>query len=226
MTKRFSWASSRRVIHQISQDSSRSDLFATTHPGTDGTTILSYIHHPVSRVVSHFVTCQLNQSIVLRSCADAPTPWPSIGWKGCRTVEDDPSSPACIDLARRWIEDCISSHPCCCTFKSPLPKRVVDVGSEEVEPRLYLSQKDEIVPYTALSYCWGDFRHITTTKDTLKQRLLGIPISVLPKTFNDAIALTRRLGVRYIWIDSLCIIQDDNLDWVLSLHFWTLSSRR
>jgi len=144
-----------------------------------------------------------------------------IGSKGCRTVENDTSSPACIDLARQWIEECISSHPCCRAPKSPLPKRVVDVGSEGGEPRLYLSQKEEIVPYTTLSYCWGNFRHITTTKDTLKQRLLGIPTSVLPKTFNDAIVLTRRLGIQYIWIDSLCIIQDDDLDWVSMPALWT-----
>jgi len=48
---------------------------------------------------------------------------------------------------------------------------------------------------------------------TLSQRQASIPPSKLPKSFRDAIQITRRLGYEYIWIDSLCIIQDDPADW-------------
>lgn len=54
---------------------------------------------------------------------------------------------------------------------------------------------------------------LTTTSGTLKQRLQQIPMAILPKTFQDAIAFTRGLGLSYIWIDSLCIIQDLTSDW-------------
>jgi hypothetical protein len=58
----------------------------------------------------------------------------------------------------------------------------------------YLSQ-GEIASYTALSHSWGSFRPMTTEKATLEQRLSGIPFLDLPKTFQDAVILTRELGV-------------------------------
>lgn len=54
---------------------------------------------------------------------------------------------------------------------------------------------------------------VRTTKATIEQMKRGIPWASLSKTFQDAIILTRKLGVQYIWIDSLCIIQDDKFDW-------------
>lgn len=71
--------------------------------------------------------------------------------------------------------------------------------------------------YTALSYCWGsaqksDRPYLTTTK-TLEKHLSEIPLDILPKTLRDAVLLTRAVGIRYLWIDSLCIIQDSNDDW-------------
>ncbi|KUJ19671.1 HET-domain-containing protein [Mollisia scopiformis] len=56
-------------------------------------------------------------------------------------------------------------------------------------------------------------KHFTTRSDTLQDRLAKIPLKRLPKTFNEAIKITRKLGLRYIWIDSLCIIQDSLDDW-------------
>jgi hypothetical protein len=69
------------------------------------------------------------------------------------------------------------------------------------------------VDYTALSHCWGKQQVITTTLATLSSRKEGIPWKELSKTFQDAICITRKLGYGYIWIDSLCIIQNDHLDW-------------
>lgn len=69
--------------------------------------------------------------------------------------------------------------------------------------------------YFALSHCWGppEKRPTITTKANLAQRMDRIPFSKLPKTFQDAVEITRKLGCRYLWIDSLCIIQDDEQDW-------------
>ena len=67
--------------------------------------------------------------------------------------------------------------------------------------------------YTALSHCWGKMQIIRTTKATIENMKQGIPWAALSKTFQDAITLTRKLGVQYIWIDSLCIVQDDKYDW-------------
>lgn len=59
-----------------------------------------------------------------------------------------------------------------------------------------------------LSYCWGSKEFLKLTLSTNKKLVEGMKISDLPKTFQDAIHLTRSLGIRYLWIDALCIIQD------------------
>ncbi|PVH88185.1 HET-domain-containing protein, partial [Cadophora sp. DSE1049] len=65
----------------------------------------------------------------------------------------------------------------------------------------------------SLSHCWGLEQIITTTTNTLQERKVGIKLSDLSKTFRHAVEITRGLGIRYLWIDSLCIIQDDMKDW-------------
>lgn len=71
-------------------------------------------------------------------------------------------------------------------------------------------------PYTTLSYCWGGAQNSslkTTNLQKYKDPLFGIDITNLPKTLQDAILATRRLGIRFLWVDSLCIVQDDPDDW-------------
>ncbi|KAK3316863.1 heterokaryon incompatibility protein-domain-containing protein, partial [Apodospora peruviana] len=71
--------------------------------------------------------------------------------------------------------------------------------------------------YCALSYCWGPKggkSHMLTTTENVDHHLSnGMEVSRLPKTFQDAVVITRELGVRYLWIDALCIIQGDKADW-------------
>ncbi|RDW75138.1 hypothetical protein BP6252_06280 [Coleophoma cylindrospora] len=72
--------------------------------------------------------------------------------------------------------------------------------------------------YVALSHCWGETdpdrrpSHCTT-RENLETRQKGFRLSELPKTFRDAITITRQLGIQYLWIDSLCIIQGPDGDW-------------
>ena len=67
--------------------------------------------------------------------------------------------------------------------------------------------------YLELSHCWGLQQHITTTKTSPAQHSIGIPQKDLPKTSQDAVDLDRSLEVQYLWIDSLCIVQDDQTEW-------------
>jgi hypothetical protein len=66
-----------------------------------------------------------------------------------------------------------------------------------------------------LSHCWGSSPVITSKKADIQLRRDHIQWSDLSKTFQDAITITRRLGIPYLWIDSLCIIQDDLQDWAV-----------
>lgn len=99
-----------------------------------------------------------------------------------------------------------------------LPTRLLDLGAFQGSPDVRLVHLELKIPYMvymALSHCWGSptKRPIITTKGTLDERRKRISFDSLSRTFQDAIRITRDLGERYIWIDSLCIIQDDEEDW-------------
>lgn len=95
-----------------------------------------------------------------------------------------------------------------------MPTRLLDVGTTtSPELRLVLSALHGVAPYAALSHCWGKARVHTTTIATIAQHLQALPITKLPNTFKNAIEVVRRLNLRLLWIDSLCIVQDDESDW-------------
>ena len=64
-----------------------------------------------------------------------------------------------------------------------------------------------------LSYRWGGHSPVRTTRRTIQKHVDGLELDELPNLFQDAIKVTRALGIRYLWIDALCIIQDDRQDW-------------
>jgi hypothetical protein len=118
-----------------------------------------------------------------------------------------------FDLLQNWISNCSNHHSLCKVTAGKLPTRVIDVGEADIqEPSLKVTN-GESGHYIALSHCWGSNPLIRTTKDTFTQHQRQLPMSKLPKTFHDAVVITRKLKIRYIWIDSLCIIQDDVEDW-------------
>jgi hypothetical protein len=118
------------------------------------------------------------------------------------------------------MKNCRSCHEKCQSFVLPsprrLPTRLIDLGTgPTIRPRLCESAGLPLeTQYMTLSHCWGQMKFLTmksTNINAFKTR--GIPVSLLTKTFKEAMEATRRLNVRYIWIDSLCIIQDSVGDW-------------
>ncbi|EXJ92022.1 hypothetical protein A1O3_00572 [Capronia epimyces CBS 606.96] len=100
----------------------------------------------------------------------------------------------------------------------PLPTRLIDVGSmseTETEPPV-LRLKETLGSYgryCALSYSWGRSKSFRTHRSTYTDRIQGFQLDDLPITIREAVRFTRLLGYRYIWVDALCIIQDDARDW-------------
>lgn len=84
-----------------------------------------------------------------------------------------------------------------------------------MHPRLVVhTESSATFPWVTLSHCWGGSSPLTTNAKTLPEWTgSGIPLSLLPPTFRDAVVITRRLGYRHLWIDSLCIVQDSREDW-------------
>ncbi|OCL07733.1 HET-domain-containing protein, partial [Glonium stellatum] len=92
------------------------------------------------------------------------------------------------------------------------PTRVLDVSGEGPDIILYETES-ESAHYACLSHCWGASQIIQTTEESLESFKERIIISELSRTFQDAVQIVRQLGIKYLWIDSLCIIQDSPKDW-------------
>lgn len=135
----------------------------------------------------------------------------------------DTGGEAALQFARSHLEQCRESHQECMLDESGwgLPTRVLDLGGAQnqltSDVKLYAS-RNEAEQYICLSHCWGSDRGsapLKTTTQTLHKFQQGIPYEMLPKTFQDAVVFTRKLGYRFLWIDSLCIVQDDSDDWLM-----------
>ncbi|KAL0941083.1 uncharacterized protein CTRU02_203846 [Colletotrichum truncatum] len=114
--------------------------------------------------------------------------------------------------AEKWLGNCLRSHEKCGPGDDvALPKRLISVEGDKI--RLVETSPEEKSRYVCLSYRWGDDMNFTTTTYTRALRMEGIQWDELPATLRDAIFITRKLGIPYIWIDALCILQDDTNDW-------------
>ncbi|KAF2109342.1 heterokaryon incompatibility protein-domain-containing protein, partial [Lophiotrema nucula] len=134
-------------------------------------------------------------------------------------IEHLPSGETSSDMsfrrAKEWIARCDINHSCRKEVAPMLPKRVVGLARD----RIYIHESHgERGAYACLSHCWGPKGNdilLKTKKEVLATFKESIQWTALPKTFQDAIIACRRLGIDWIWIDSLCIVQDDPLDWQL-----------
>jgi len=94
----------------------------------------------------------------------------------------------------------------------PLPRRVLDVGKLNIYPRL-VDSDGKVGKYIALSHSWGGTAPLITTKASLTQMKQGLPLESFPKTFRETLLVARGLGIQYVWIDCLCLVQDDPVEW-------------
>lgn len=126
-----------------------------------------------------------------------------------------------MEWAKMQINNCVTNHTRCPGLDTGtlfLPSRLIHI-IPDAENEVVLRLRRDITPgakYVALSHCWGEEKHwpqCLTTAETLEARMHHIAWETIPQTFRDAIILTRRLGLEYIWIDSVCIVQRDEKDW-------------
>lgn len=136
-------------------------------------------------------------------------------------ISENPLKDIGLASAREMIKNCLASHPRCSPRQSrptTLPKRILDLltGEDSKSIRLHESKyiqeerRYEHGEYVALSHVWGLAKGLPkTTTTTLESYKKTIPWSSLPKAFQEAVVLVRALGFRWLWIDSLCLIQDE-----------------
>ncbi|KAM7197967.1 Heterokaryon incompatibility protein (HET) domain containing protein [Naviculisporaceae sp. PSN 640] len=132
-------------------------------------------------------------------------------------------TPENMRLAKHWLRSCLHTHPRCRSSTDVrstewLPTRLVFVGSA-VSSQLHLvttakcDPKELEVTYAALSYRWGDQSQFCLMSAKVQQYHESIAFHELSKTLQEAIHTCRSIGLEYLWVDALCIVQDDMRDW-------------
>lgn len=122
-----------------------------------------------------------------------------------------------LETAKSFLDTCLREHPLCQVQNPPLlPTRVLDVGesdgSLDLFIKLHTSSHGERGNYAALSYCWGGRQAIVTTSLNLEAHTKSLDLSQCSQTIKDAVFVARGLHIRYLWIDALCILQDETKD--------------
>ncbi|KAI0199123.1 heterokaryon incompatibility protein-domain-containing protein [Astrocystis sublimbata] len=152
-------------------------------------------------------------------CLIAQEDDPASSLSPLRPLGTDVASEAVFSKIRSWLETCETTHEECKQPSVPsiLPLRLIDVkssGDLDVQARLVLAAPDRgrHIRYLCLSYCWGAPQRILALRANIHALQEGIPTHELGQTIRDAIETTRRLGFRYLWVDALCIVQDDDAE--------------
>ncbi|KAF2802742.1 uncharacterized protein BDZ99DRAFT_576624 [Mytilinidion resinicola] len=157
----------------------------STPQGNEDQTLASFVLHPVS-VSNPFLDYQASVN----------------------TGSDE-----CFQLAARWMQECETTHESCCkgANESWYPARLLDSGDGIGLDRVRLMKPElehPLGPYATVlhhPHCDSQIKLLKRNHDDF---LHSIPLSNLPKTWSDAMTIAKRLGIRYIWIDALCVLQD------------------
>ncbi|KAI0455731.1 heterokaryon incompatibility protein-domain-containing protein [Xylaria acuta] len=131
-------------------------------------------------------------------------------------IDPQPLAPPTLSAVIKQIRDCKLHHQHSRVRKTYVPDRLVDLGPSRNQLDAVLLDDTSGVkgPYLALSHCWGGtipYRTLQSNKEELCRRIDYFELS---ENFQDAFTVARRLSYRYIWIDSFCIVQDDQQDWL------------
>ncbi|KAJ4129128.1 hypothetical protein NW768_007661 [Fusarium equiseti] len=136
-------------------------------------------------------------------------------------------------MTSEWLQKCRQDHCRCDVSQNAdqeriTPTRLIDVGLDTQQPKLINFDHNLLnLQYLILSYAWGPAANSAkTTASNLQAMKHSLPLSDLPKTVQDAILLTRKLGVRYLWVDALCILQSEGPDDMKHVKDWSYEAER
>lgn len=157
-------------------------------------------HHKSFRLAAHDLT---------------HTPWCVRQNSFDRDIPVSTAHPKVLEQALRWYKTCLSDHKKCVSLHETRhagwrPKRLLDLSNlPKVRILITRSNEDAVTePYATLSHCWGRDPHfLKLERNTERYLTRGFSKRVLPRSFQDAIEISARLRIRYLWIDSLCIYQ-------------------
>ena len=163
----------------------------------------------------------------LEYCADTNHRYSeTFSTRACNIVHRPVGQSDDVQQVQRWLKACLATHDSCSQrmtqeMSTPqitpsFPTRVINVGSSDGSTNPFLFETEGLKgQYLALSHRWGNAKITKTTITNIAEHKKHIQLDSLCQVFQDAIYFTRKLGYRYLWIDSLCIIQDSLEDWEL-----------
>ena len=185
-------------------------LWASTYQGTGSPLDIEYIQFfgfwdPVT------------QKIVYRTRhgfqAFAQSEDPSSSTVSNRPIARYPGSGTNLVRILTWLNDCQEHHNCK-TMLGAMPTRLIEITGTSETISLRLRQTEEVgrVPFAALSYCWGGEQPMKCLSSNIVSYGTAISFEKQPPTIQDAAKVCQGIGLQYLWIDALCIIQDDPND--------------
>lgn len=120
-----------------------------------------------------------------------------------------------FDLVKSWFQRCTRSHGSACALPADviLPTRLVQIPRDDPSKLRLCITRGMRGHYVALSYSWGKGNTFKTTAQSINRFMAGFQAAELPKTLKDAVVVAHNMGYEWIWIDQLCILQDDLEDW-------------
>jgi hypothetical protein len=128
-----------------------------------------------------------------------------------RLISPIPLDDGNVAVISQWLLSCSIEHDRCKQAPSTSsPTRLLDIRGPQLR---LVSPREKNPRYAILSHCWGNSPRLVLTESTVELFHEKIDWSALPATFKDAITTSRKLGIDYVWIDSLCISQDSRIDW-------------
>ncbi|KAH7180043.1 heterokaryon incompatibility protein-domain-containing protein [Fusarium flagelliforme] len=130
-----------------------------------------------------------------------------------RPVSSDPKFSSILAEIPDLIQNCKDRHGHVGDENGEAPTRILRIDDNGLTITLHEGNMNIQGGYAALSHCWGNGPQITLNTGSVTNLAKGINTADLPKTFQDAVWIVSQIGISYLWIDSLCIFQDDATDW-------------
>ncbi|KAF4975744.1 hypothetical protein FZEAL_7521 [Fusarium zealandicum] len=123
--------------------------------------------------------------------------------------------PRMWSLAKGWLDKCQKTHPDCSASRNPTfrPTRLVEILDTKTVRVLERNSATPLGPYAAFSHCWGRTKTLKLLEENKALLKTSIRIADLPQSYKEALDVAMRFGINYIWIDSLCIVQNSVSDW-------------
>jgi len=186
-------------------------LFAATYQATGSALDISKIDFfGLWNPVTVKIDCRTRTGLVV--CTEAEDPAAST--ITTRPIEEYPAAGKTVTKISSWLQSCRNGHTKCQKMSTTMPGRLLEIDATDSKRTLRLLDTKNLdsVEYIALSYCWGREQSVTCTKSTLPKLQVSILVSDLPSTIQDAVTVCDELSIAYLWVDALCIIQDDQYD--------------